>query len=125
MKARHAQGADFLLKNNQDTAKTRTGCKLKEERTLPPLHTPPHTPHMHPKKKEVETVEGQSMYHFAVTSSMSVTVICWPRFSCSRVSAGEFSLMLAENEVLENVGVLSLTSVTVMVAVATAVNFPF
>ena len=69
--------------------------------------------------------ESQSMYHFAVTSSMSVTVICWPRYSCSGVPAGEFSLMLAENEVLENVGALSLTSVTEMVAVATAVNFPF
>ena len=80
---------------------------------------------MHPKEKEVKTVEGQSMYHFAVTSSMSVTLICWPRFSCSGVPAGEFSLMLAENEVLENVGALSLTSMTVMVAVATAVKFPF
>ena len=125
VKASHAQGADFLLKNNQDTAKTRRWCKLKVEGTLPPLHTPPHTTHMHPKRKEVEMGESQSMYHFAVTSSMSVTVICWPRYSCSGVPAGEFSLMLAENEVLENVGALSLTSVTEMVAVATAVNFPF
>ena len=76
-------------------------------------------------KKEQETDEGQSMYHFAVTSSMSETLICWPRFSCSGVPAGEFSLMMAENEFPENVGGLSLTSVTVMVAVATAVNFPF
>ena len=75
-------------------------------------------------KKEQETDEGQSMYHFAVTSSVSVTVICWPGYSCSGVPAGEFSLMLAENEVLENVGALSLTSVTVMVALSTAVSFP-
>ena len=51
-------------------------------------------------------------------------MICWPGYSCSGVPAGEFSLMLAENEVLENVGALSLTSVTVMVALSTAVSFP-
>ena len=62
---------------------------------------------------------------FAVTSSMSVTMICWPGSSCRGVPGGEFSLMLAEKEVRENVGALSLTSFTVIVTVATAVKFPF